>query len=87
MALSVIPVDPANPTNAEIFEALTELYSAIEITKADVEDIVTASIGSWQWDKTTGVLTMLDTNGNSSFKFEVADSSAEAKRERRQDLE
>ena len=53
----------------------------------ELEDIKTATIGSWKWDKSENRLTMYDPSGMVKFKFDVADSSSEAIRERRQDLE
>lgn len=52
-----------------------------------LDDILTALIGSWIWDKKTDVMTMMDTYGDEKFKFSVKDSSDWASQERRQDLE
>ena len=52
-----------------------------------LEDIATAVMGSWIWNKGDGLLTMLDKNGTERFKFTVEDSSELSSRERRQDLE
>ena len=80
MAITTIPVDPLNPTNAEIFSAISEISS-------DLEDLKTEALGSWAWDKGTGIMTMFDTYGAEKFKFEVSDDAEDAKRERRTDLE
>lgn len=52
-----------------------------------LDAILTAVTGSWIWDKSTGIMTMFDTEGTERFKFEVSDSVESASQERRQDLE
>lgn len=52
-----------------------------------IEDIATATHGSWRWNKRDGILTMYDVNGVERFKFNVDDNAETASRERRQDLE
>lgn len=52
-----------------------------------LDDILTALTGSWIWDKSTNIMTMLNTSGVERFKFEVHDEPDSASRERRQDLE
>lgn len=54
---------------------------------AKLDDILTAVTGSWVWNKSTGILTMIDSFGQDRFKFEVMDTSDMASRERRSDLE
>ena len=76
----ITPVDPANPTNEEIFSALVEIDTKIEALK-------TISLGSWQWDKTSKIVTYLNTDGVPTYKFEVNDSAEASSRERRADLE
>lgn len=76
----ITPVDAENPTNAEIFAAIVEVNSKIE-------DLQTISLGSWMWDKSTKIVTYLNTDGAPSFKFEVNDSAEVSSRERRADLE
>lgn len=74
----------ANPWLGESCEII-ENYSDDMTSKID--SILTATIGSWQWDKRNSILTMYDVNGNPKFVYEVADHSESAKKERRQDLE
>lgn len=87
MPITVVPVDPSAPTNAELFAALVEVSEDVDTIKEVVDDLKTEALGSWRWDKVSGILSMVDTTGVDAFKFAVADSAAEATRERRQDLE
>lgn len=59
----------------------------VDTLLSKMDDVLVATIGSWQWDKSSNLLTMFDTSGNPKFKFSVSDSAEEATRERRQDLE
>lgn len=61
--------------------------STLQDILSKVEDIATATFGSWRWDKGEGILTMYDRSGAQKFKFNVTDSADSAVRERRQDLE
>lgn len=81
------------PDADDVLEVMTD-YSTTAVTDPifskildDLNDIKTATMGSWYWDKRTGILTMYDTNGLEKFKFNVDDTSEMASRERRSDLE
>lgn len=65
----------------------SDLLPRVENLGTDMEDVKAATYGSWIWDKTAGIMTMYDVFGGEKFKFAVSDSSDEAFRERRQDLE
>lgn len=52
-----------------------------------IMDLHAEALGSWTWDKRTGILTMLDTHGLEVATFTVADTPDGASRERRTDLE
>lgn len=94
---------PANPTATvqDVYDALVVLSTqddvrdtAIADLRVDntaiannISDIKTATMGSWLWDKSTGIMTMYDAAGVPKFKFQVSDSAEQASRERRQDLE
>ena len=60
---------------------------ASESIEAKLDAILMATAGSWIWDKSSGVMTMIDSYGIEGYKFEVTDNSELASRERRQDLE
>lgn len=85
------PTGIPNPT--DLLEVLTDYVGtpAIDPILEDIlvklEDIAVATFGSWKWSKRDGLLTMYDPDGNEKFKFNVNDTSEEAVRERRQDLE
>lgn len=74
------PADPENPTMKEVFGYLKEIDEKITLLSSEFT-------GSWQWDKTTGILTVVDSDGAPAMKFEVADNDKLSKRERRKDLE
>lgn len=44
-------------------------------------DIVDEALGSWSWDKTTGVLTLLRQNGSTLKTYTVVDNQSTASRE------
>lgn len=52
-----------------------------------IMDLHAEALGSWTWNKRTGILTMLDTHGLEVAAFTVADTPDGASRERRTDLE
>lgn len=70
----------------DVIGAVTPDPTLVEILDR-IEDIATATYGSWRWSKRDEVLTMYDRNGNERFKFNVNDDAELAVRERRQDLE
>lgn len=72
-------------TSSEV--TMETLDSKLDTLILTVSGLETAAYGSWVWDKSTGILTMLDSSGDEQFKFEVSDSAELASRERRQDLE
>lgn len=85
---------PNGVTHAEdILEIITDYITAnpedpmLRQILDRVEDVATATYGSWRWSKRDGLLTMYDSNGNERFKFNVTDDAELATRERRQDLE
>ncbi|MNY59748.1 hypothetical protein D3C86_1962240 [compost metagenome] len=47
-----------------------------------LRDILDESIGSWQWDKTTGGLVMLRQDGATLATFTVVDNLTTSSRER-----
>lgn len=76
------------------FSSPRVINGVAELTIFDEEDvqdkldaILTAVVGSWTWDKESGIMTMIDQNGNEKYKYAVSDSAGSASRERRQDLE
>ena len=73
----------------DVLEVLTDhgSYNETKSIREDLDSIKAATMGSWAWDKVTGVLTMYDTSGLEKFKFKVDDNANSASRERRQDLE
>ncbi len=90
MALTVTlptPADVDNPTQAEIWSGISAVFSAISEVETKVDEIHTTQLGSWTWDKSTGILTMLDTLGVETFRFQATDTASQATRERRTDLE
>jgi hypothetical protein len=74
------PVDPLNPTMAELYQYMVEI-------DAKVDSLLVEAEGSWEWDKAQGILTTYDDNGLEMRKFQVSDSSTAASKERRKDLE
>lgn len=77
----------------DILEVITDYIGAVtpdpmlvEILDR-IEDIATATYGSWRWSKRDSILTMYDRSGKERFKFNVDDNAEVAVRERRQDLE
>lgn len=52
-----------------------------------IMDLHAEALGSWSWDKRTGLLTMFDTHGLEVATFSVTDTPDVASRERRTDLE
>ena len=90
--LAVGQVDQITLTEAVVDDAdVIELYVYVDqggsTIESKIDDIMTATIGSWVWDKSTGLMTMYDLNGSEKFKFSVEDTAEEASRERRADLE
>ena len=73
------------------FDAVNEVDTetlARDIVLQNTSDLIKAeALGSWSWDKVTGLVTMLDPGGNQVAIFEVTDTAISASRERRQDLE
>ena len=75
--------------------AIKGKIDAIDLSSAGVPqnvidmimDLHAEALGSWTWDKRTGILTMLDTHGLEVATFTVADTPDGASRERRTDLE
>lgn len=49
---------------------------------AIISDIIDESLGSWNWNKTSGVLTLYRQNGSQMATFDVVDNSTVASRER-----
>lgn len=47
-----------------------------------LSEILDESLGSWSWDKTTGVLTLLRQTGGILATFDVVDNATTASRER-----
>lgn len=47
-----------------------------------LQNIEDEALGSWQWDKTGGILTMLRQDGSSLATFSVVDNNTTASRER-----
>lgn len=77
----------------DVLEVLTDIIGAAVVDPTlleildRIEDIATATYGSWRWSKRDGILTMYDRSGAERFKFNVDDDAESAARERRQDLE
>lgn len=72
-------------------DELRTLLAAINGVPQNVIDMImdlhAEAMGSWSWDKRTGILTMFDTHGLEAAKFSVTDSADLSARERRADLE
>jgi len=50
-------------------------------TESLITDIADESLGSWSWDKTTGVLTLLRRDGSPFVTFNVVDNQNQSSRE------
>lgn len=50
-------------------------------THSIVLDIIDESLGSWHWDKTTGILTLYRQNGSALTHYNVIDTSTQSSRE------
>ena len=62
------------------------LYPAIEVVNVTndviLQNIVDEAIGSWTWDKVTGILTLVRQSGSTMATFNVVDTLSNASRER-----
>lgn len=62
------------------------LYPAIEVVSVTntviLQNIVDESLGSWTWDKVSGVLTLIRQSGTTMATFNVVDTISNASRER-----
>lgn len=68
---------------AKLEEMQTDLRRVLEILNL----LQGEAMGSWQWDKRSGLLKMFDVSGTQIGIFSVSDSPEQAQRERRVDLE
>lgn len=71
----------------EVMDKLEAIHSDLKKSLALLDVILGASVGSWKWNKQTGLLVMSDETGAEIAKFMVSDSPEMAMRERRLDLE
>jgi len=90
--LTTITLTTAIPDNADTLSVTSPYLEDLGNINFDeimpkLDDILTATMGSWSWDKTSGVLTLYDVTGVEKFKYAVSDDAQKATRERRQDLE
>lgn len=73
--------------NSDTLEIVVYEETNVDSLSSKIDDLLTAAIGSWQWDKVSGIMTMYDSSGDEKFKFSVSDDADNATRERRSDLE
>ena len=73
-------------TGVYVFYAFGEIKFRIQCFNKSLFGMITniedESLGSWTWDKTTGVLTVLRQNGSALAIHNVVDNQTEASRER-----
>lgn len=76
---------PVSTGNHAVYAFGSMQYQATCVTKslyaslANVEDV---AVGSWQWNKATGLLTLLRQNGTVLSTYTVLDNSTTASREK-----
>jgi hypothetical protein len=76
------------PTSTGVYTLFGQgtIISTIEVVvKAPItylKNIEDESLGSWQWDKTTGIMSMLRQDGTSLAQFNILDSLTTSSRER-----
>jgi len=63
----------------EICFRVPVVQKSLYVTAKNLED---EALGSWSWNKTTGVLTLLRQDGSAFTSFNVADTSVSGSRER-----
>lgn len=72
-------------TGIYMFYAAGQIIDRIEVVTKSIytflRNIEDESLGSWSWDKTAGVLTLLRQDGGSFVSFNVIDDSTTASRE------
>ncbi|MNK27618.1 hypothetical protein D3C87_459800 [compost metagenome] len=73
-------------TGTYTLHAFGDIQARVEVVTKSVynslRDILDESIGSWQWDKTTGGLVMLRQDGATLATFTVVDNLTTSSRER-----
>ncbi len=75
------------PSSTGFYEVAVEsgIYRFEVVRKTDtslLEDIYDCVIGSWQWNKITGLLEMFRTSGTKLASYNIKDNSDEASREK-----
>ena len=70
-----------------ILEKIQELKGSMDSQESTLALLQAEALGSWRWDKRTGILRMFNTEGIQIAVFTVRDSPDESTRERRTDLE
>jgi len=76
---------PASTGTYTIY-AFGKVQVYLQVTARSVQSLLTniedEALGSWSWNKTTGVLTMLRQNGTTLSTYSVTDTLASATREK-----
>lgn len=72
-------------TGIYMFYAAGQIIDRVEVVTKSIytflRNIEDESLGSWSWDKTSGVLTLLRQDGGSLASFNVVDDSTTSSRE------
>jgi hypothetical protein len=95
MVPTVFQLTPTNvwrvtftPTTADVYTlyAFEEIQVRLQATTKGLEsylrNLEDEALGSWSWNKTTGLLTMLRQNGSPLATFDVVENTVESSRER-----
>jgi len=66
-----------------ISQSLLEPLEVVAVTTTQIlQNLADESIGSWTWNKTTGILNMIRQDGSPLANFNVVDNLSTASRER-----
>lgn len=71
----------------DVISMLTDIRDTVKKSSLKIELLEAEALGSWRWDKVNGVLRLYSLDGQEVAIFTTKDSSNEASRERRTDLE
>lgn len=71
----------------DVMAILTDIRDTVKKSSLKIELLEAEALGSWRWDKVNGILRLYSLDGQEVALFTTKDSSNEASRERRTDLE